>query len=125
LSSNLEALKGRKINGAVLEMNYGLPQGTHAGFAIHLVLGGEDIIKIIGKYDIVDRRAHEKIQSRSHEAEHHKIYDVKMNRSSTFYSLSLRGQVSISLEHHSPQNLGYLTTKNNYLLSTHFTETIK
>ncbi len=125
MSSNLEALEGRKINGAVLEMNYGLPQGTHAGFAIHLVLGGEDIIKIIGKYDIVDRRAHEKIQSRSYEAEHHKIYDVKMDRSSTFYSLSLRGQVSISLEHHSPQNLGYLITKNNYLLSTHFTETIK
>jgi hypothetical protein len=96
LSSSREALKWRKINGAVLEMNYCLPQGTHAGFAIHLVLGGEDLIKIIGKYAIVDRRAHEKIQSRSYEA-----------------------------EHHSPQSLGYLTTKNNYLLSTHFTETIK
>lgn len=49
------------INGAVLEMNYRLPQGTLAGFAIHLVLESDDLIKIIGKYDIVDRRAHEKI----------------------------------------------------------------
>lgn len=106
-------------------MNCRLPQGTLAGFAIHLVLGSDDFIKIIGKCGIADRRAHEKVQSRSYEAELHNIYDVKMNRSSTCYSLSLPGQVSIGLEHHSPQTLGFLITKNNYLLSTHFAETIK
>jgi hypothetical protein len=56
------------INGAVLEMNYRLPQGTLADFAIQLVLGNDDLINIIGKYGIVDRRAHEKFQSRSYEA---------------------------------------------------------
>jgi hypothetical protein len=56
------------INGAVLEMNYRLPQGTLADFAIQLVLGNDDLINIIGKYGIVDRRAHEKVQSRSYEA---------------------------------------------------------